>query len=211
MQIIDEKFEEYASNHSSDIDVLLKDLEKETLVTMTGTKMLTGKVAGKFLHSIVKISKAKHALEIGMYTGYSALSIASALPDDGTLITCEINTVAQKLAQKYFKQSPHGKKIKIEMGLAIETIPKIKHKLDFIFIDGDKKNYPVYFDMLLAKLNSGGIMIFDNAFWSGNVLAPNDEESLAIHNLNKKLCKSSNVDNILLTIRDGMQLVIKRS
>lgn len=189
---------------------LLKNLTEETKTSVGMIQMLTGPIEGQFLHLLTKISKSKICLELGTFTGYSALNIASALPIDGRLITCEMRENHAKIAQKYFDMSPHGHKIQIKLGLALDTIQTLTDTFDLIFIDADKANYPAYYDLLIPKLNRHGLMIIDNALWGGEVVAPADTASKAIDTLNQKASIDDRVDTVMLTIRDGMLLIQKR-
>ena len=172
--------------------------------------MLTGRLEGGFLRLMVRAFQARRIVEIGMYTGYSALSMAEALPDDGKLITCEVNPEAEAIARRYFRESPHRDKIEIRMGPALQTLEKLEGPFDFAFIDADKENYPSYYELCLERLRPGGAIAVDNVLWSGRVLDPQDEETRAIATLNERVSKDDRVDHVLLTIRDGVMLVIKK-
>ena len=176
----------YIEKTTSPEDPQLASLRQETQSTMGSLRMLSGPVEGKLLNILVKLMNAKTCLELGTFTGYSALHIASALPVDGTLITCENREEHAKLAQKYFDASPYGHKITLKKGNAINTIVELNEIFDFIFVDADKINYPVYYDKLLPKLRAGGLMVVDNALWSGKIVSPNDKETQAIAALNQK-------------------------
>jgi caffeoyl-CoA O-methyltransferase len=139
-----------------------------------------------------------------MYTGYTALSMAEALPDEGVLITMDISEKCKKFAEKYFAQSLHGKKIHIKIGLALESLKKMKEPFDFIFIDADKGNYLQYYEISLSLLRKGGLMALDNCLWNGKVLDPK-----AIHAVNQFISTDTRVENVILTVRDGINLVRK--
>lgn len=198
---------QYIVQTTSPEDPLLVHLRKETRALMNLPQMLSGPVEGKLLNMLVKLSQAKRCLEIGTFTGYSALNIASALPADGTLITCENRDEHANMAQRYFDKSPHGHKIKIKRGNALETIQTLNELFDFIFIDADKINYPIYYDHLIPKLRVGGLMVVDNALWSAKVVSPKDKETLAIHQLNQKARHDSRVETVMLSVRDGILLI----
>lgn len=208
--LVDEKIEAYAADHTRAQPELLNRLARETQASMKDPQMLTGRLEGGFLRLMVRAFQARRIVEIGMYTGYSALSMAEALPDDGKLITCEVNPEAEAIARRYFRESPHGDKIEIRMGLALQTLEKLEGPFDFAFIDADKENYPSYYELCLERLRPGGAIAVDNVLWSGRVLDPQDEETRAIATLNERVSKDDRVDHVLLTIRDGVMLVIKK-
>lgn len=209
MEFIDPRISEYCAQHTRAENDLLKRLAEETFAKTTAPQMLTGKVEGQFLKMLVKLSGAKRIIEVGMFTGYSAISMASGLPDDGELFTCDISEEYQKIAQRYFDQCRHGKKIKVLLGKAKESIVKLSGAFDLAFIDADKEGYCDYYEQILPKLRPGGIMAFDNALWSGAVLHPQNETDRAIDALNKLATDDPRVENVLLSVRDGIQLVRK--
>jgi len=208
--LVDEKIEAYAADHTRAQPELLERLAEETHRSMKDPEMLTGRLEGGFLRLMVRAFQARRIVEIGMFTGYSALSMAEALPDDGKLITCEVNPEAEAIARRYFRESPHGDKIEIRMGPALRTLEKLEGPFDFVFIDADKENYPSYYELCLERLRPGGAIAVDNVLWSGRVLDPQDEETRAIATLNERVSKDDRVDHVLLTIRDGVMLVIKK-
>lgn len=205
-----EEIEKYCWDNTTPEPKLLQELAQETREKMQYPQMLTGRLEGRFLKLLVGLSGAKEILEVGTFTGYSALSLAEALPTDGRLITCEVDPGAAQMAKSYFARSPHGQKIELRLGPALSTIASIDYPLDLAFIDADKENYVNYYEAILPKVRSGGLMVFDNALWSGTVLNPKDEESLAIDTLNKRVSSDSRVESVLLTVRDGVHLVRKR-
>lgn len=188
----------------------LKALELETHANIESPQMLTGRLEGRFLKLLVQMCAPKVILEIGTFTGYSGLSMAEGLADDGKLITCEINPKAQAIAQKAFDASPHGNKIEIRMGPALDTIRDLQDPIDFCFIDADKVNYPNYYEAVIERMRSGGVIVLDNMLWSGRVLDPQDEDSRVLAKLNRTIAADDRVENVLLTVRDGIQLVRKR-
>jgi caffeoyl-CoA O-methyltransferase len=145
-----------------------------------------------------------------MFTGYSGLSMASALPDDGELITCDVDPKAEAIAKRYFARSPHGKKIQVRMGPALETIRSLKDPLDLVFIDADKENYPAYYDAVFPLVRQGGLIVADNALWSGRVLDPKADSDRAIVAYNQKVSSDPRVTKVMLTVRDGMFLALKK-
>ncbi|MBS1953666.1 MAG: class I SAM-dependent methyltransferase [Cyanobacteria bacterium SZAS-4] len=202
--------EEYAESKTQPTNALLTELHKATHEEMDYPQMLTGPIEGSFLRLMVQITGAKSILEIGMFTGYSALSMAEGLPADGTVTTLEINPKCIQFAKKYFDKSEHGKKITVKEGPALESLAALKGPFDLVFIDADKGNYKNYYEAVLPKLKSGGIILIDNVLWSGAVLDPKTEDDKAIDDLNKHVAKDDRVDKVLLTIRDGVYFIRKK-
>ncbi len=208
-ELMSPQLREYITQSTTPENTLLTNLRLETQTQTPFGRMLSGPVEGQLLQMLIKLSAAKSCLEVGTFTGYSALHIASALPQDGRLITCEAREHHAKIAQKYFDLSPHGHKIEIVLGDATRTLLDINGPFDFIFIDADKANYPFYYDTLLPKLRSGGLMVVDNALWGGDVVEHLVQNSLAIHTLNQKAKNDRQVECVMLSVRDGMLLVRK--
>jgi caffeoyl-CoA O-methyltransferase len=173
-------------------------------------QMQVGRLEGRFLKMLVELSGARRVLEIGMFTGYSGLMMAEGLPDDGRLITCDVNPKAEEIARRYFAESSHGHKIEIRMGPALDTIAALAGELDMVFIDADKENYLNYYEACLPKLKKGGLIVADNVLWSGRVLNPQDTATRAIVEFNDRVQADDRVENVCLTVRDGMMLVRKK-
>ena len=209
--IVEQRLERYAEEHSGEVPELLARLEQETLETMKSPQMLSGRTEGQLLRLLVKTMSAKRVLEVGTFTGYSALMMASALPPDGELITLEKDPRAEEVARRYFAESEHRSKIHLIAGAALDTLGSLSGPFDFAFLDADKENYPRYYEQLLELLRPGGILAVDNVLWSGKVLDPEDEETKAIHALNERAHRDPRVDHVLLTVRDGVLLVRKRA
>lgn len=209
MNFIDKEIEEYAKLYTSNEPELLKELAEFTESNMPMAQMLTGKIEGRLLKMLVALTGAKSILEIGMFTGYSALSLAEAMPEDGRLLTCDIDEEVAKLAKEYFARSPHGSKITIQLGPALETISKTNETFDLVFLDADKEIYVEYYQSIIPKLNSNGLLVIDNCLWSGKVLEPEAETDIAIHKLNQLIVTDPRVENVVLTVRDGVNLVRK--
>lgn len=209
MNFINKEIEEYAKLYTSNEPELLKELAEFTETNMPMAQMLTGKIEGRLLKMLVALMDAKNILEIGMFTGYSALSMAEALPDDGQLITCDIDEEVAKLAKDYFSRSPHGSKISIELAPALETLSNLNQAFDLAFLDADKENYVEYYQAIIPKLKSNGLLVIDNCLWSGKVIEPEAETDKAIHNLNQLIVTDPRVENVILTVRDGINLVRK--
>lgn len=208
MFVIDAKIENYAENHTQTPYFLLEELKEETCQKMNYPQMLSGKILGKYLHFTIAMMRPKHILEVGTFTGYGTLSMASALTE-GDITTIETRQEAVEMARKYFKKSPWKDKITLIEGNALEVIPQLKTKFDFIYLDADKKNYELYYEMCLDKLKVHGFLLIDNMLWYQKVLEPLDSISQILDRLNKKIVKDFRVNNVLLTIRDGLQLVQK--
>lgn len=210
MRIADEKIEGYAREHTQPAPELLEQLEKYTLENTSDPDMLTGRVEGRFLKMIVQITGVKNILELGTFTGYSALSMAEALPGDGRLVTLERDPEAKAIAEDYFSQSPHGNKIEIKFGEAMETIMDLDFTPDLVFLDADKDRYPEYYDIIVDMLNPGGLILIDNSLWDGEVVNPETESARAIAKMNELIVADDRVENVLLTVRDGIQLIRKK-
>ena len=213
MDFISKDIEEYCISNSKDLDSVLDKLEHETQLKVLRPRMLSGKLQGKFLEQMVNITSAKNILEIGTYTGYSAICMASALKDDGVLHTIDINAELESMANKYFKLAKLEHKIEMHIGNALEIIPSLDQNFDMVFIDADKHNYSNYYDILIDRLPSGALILADNVLWSGKVLNiknNNDRETIAIDEFNKKITNDSRVDNMLLPLRDGVMIIRKK-
>ena len=211
MDFIDEKIEQYAFDHTSDEGELLRRLEKETYEKLEIPQMTTGRIEARLLKLLARLVGARRILEIGTFGGYSALSMAEALPEEGTLVTCEEDPVAIAFAQKYFSESPHGKKISQMKGPALESIKELTGTFDMAFIDADKINYSNYYEAILPMIRPGGLIAVDNVLWSGRVLDPQDESDRAIHQFNERVVKDQRVESVLLTVRDGLNCIIKNA
>src|SRR5260370_9545382 len=210
LTLVPEAIEEYASAHTEPASPLFEQLRNETYAKMEMPQMQVGPIEGTFLRLLVRLARAKRVLEIGMFTGYSTLMMAEGLPEDGELITCEINPKAEEIARRYFAKSPHGKKIKIRMGPALQTIECLTGPLDLVFIDPDKENYPRYYDAGLPLLRAGGLVGADNVLWSGRVLKPKDQTDRAIHDFNETVAKDTRVAKLLPSCRAGLSVGLMR-
>ena len=204
--LVDPELEDYALRHTSPELPLLAELRADTQAGMDLPQMQVGLVEGSFLKMLVALTGAATVVEIGMFTGYSALMMASALPQNGTLYTCDVDPVAEAMARSYFSRSPHGGKIEVLMGPAAETLPGIPGPVDLVFIDADKAGYPHYFELMVEKVRPGGLLVFDNMLWSGQVVRPEDEDTRALVATANRVQADPRVENVLLTVRDGMML-----
>ncbi|MGQ0505056.1 MAG: O-methyltransferase [Myxococcaceae bacterium] len=209
LTLVPEAIEAYAAAHTEKLAPLFDALRVETHKLMSSPQMQVGQIEGNFLRILVRLSGAKRIIELGMFTGYSALMMAEGLPADGELITCDVDPKAQEIAQRYFNQSPHGKKIQIRMGPGLQTLATLRGPFDLVFIDADKENYVNYYEAALPLLRSGGLIVADNTLWSGKVLSPKDESDHAIVRFNDHVAQDSRVEKVQLTVRDGMTLIRK--
>ena len=212
MDFIDPIIEQYALDYSDPESNLLKQLNRKTNLNVLQPRMLSGHLQGRLLSAFSKALKPDKILEIGTYTGYSALCLAEGLNQNGQLYTIDINQELEEFAQNYFDSSPFKDNIKFLIGDAVELIPNMKHPWDMVFIDADKENYSTYFDIVIDKVRKGGWIIADNVLWSGKVTRPtsnNDLETAAIKAFNEKVHLDKRVSNILVPVRDGMMLMIK--
>jgi caffeoyl-CoA O-methyltransferase len=210
LALVPEEIERYAETHTEPVDPLLEELREETYAKTSDPQMQVGRVEGTLLKLLVRLSGARTVLEIGMFTGYSALMMAEGLPEDGRLTTCDVDPEAEAIARRFFARSPHGRKITIRMGPALETIRTLAPPIDFVFIDADKENYPNYYAAVLPLLPSGGLIVADNVLWSGKVLDPKERTDRAIARFNDVVAADDRVEKVLLTVRDGLLLIRKK-
>ena len=210
MIFIDEAVEQFAHDHTKPESDLFGRLREETYREMQSPQMQVGRIEGQFLKMLVRLTGARRVLEIGMFTGYSGLMMAEGLPDDGRLITCDVNPQAEAVARRYFAESEYGHKIEIRMGPALDTIKTLTEPLDMVFIDADKTNYLNYYEAVMPLVRPGGLIVADNVLWSGRVLNPEDDDSRAIVEFDKRVNEDPRVENVCLTVRDGMMLAWKR-
>lgn len=211
-QLVPSSIEAYAQAHSRPESDVRRALREETEQTMEYAQMVVGPLEGAFLQMMTQLVGAKRVLEIGMFTGYSALCFAEALPADGSVLTCEINVQSAAMARRYFARSSHGSKITVRMGPALETLRALTGPFDLIFIDADKTNYLNYYRRALDLLAPQGVILIDNVLWSGDVLKhpPPDASTAAIQELNRTVAADPSVSAVLVTIRDGV-LVVRRA
>lgn len=204
-----EKLENYCNDTTQSEPDLLIELIEKTYSDMGYPNKLSGKAIGRTLKILSKIAQPKRALEIGMFTGYSALSIAEGMNKDGELICCETNPKAIEFAQSFFDRSEYGHKIKAIFGPALDTIKSLNGKFDFVFIDADKRNYLNYYKAVFPLVTSGGLIIIDNSIWQGRVLDPQENSDIAVNQLNQFIVQDKRVENVHLNVRDGLNIVIK--
>lgn len=211
-QLVPSSIEAYAQAHSRPESEVRRALREETERTMAYAQMVVGPLEGAFLQMMAQMVGAKRVLEIGMFTGYSALCFAEALPADGSVVTCEIDVQSAAMARRHFGRSPHGNKITVRMGSALETLRTLTGPFDVIFIDADKVNYLNYYRRALDLLSLNGVILIDNVLWSGDVLKqpPPDASTAAIQELNRTVSADPHVTAVLVPIRDGV-LVVRRA
>jgi len=210
MDFVNEDIENYAYDHTQIESDILWRLEMETYDQLEIPQMLTGRIEGRLLKMLAQLVEARRIVEVGTFGGYSAISMAEALPEDGYIVTCEIDPVAIQFAKRFFDESPHGKKIVLEEGPALDTLKKLSGSFDMAFIDADKENYLNYYEALLPMMRSGGLIVVDNVLWSGRVLNPQETSDYAIHKFNQRVRYDHRVEKVMLTIRDGVSLLRKR-
>jgi caffeoyl-CoA O-methyltransferase len=211
--IVPDDIDAYAETHTTPPLELLAELAAETRETMSAPGMLTGTVEGRFLQQLVFALQAKRVLELGTFTGYSSLSMAMALPEGGHIDTCEVSEEHAEVARRYHARSPYGSRITIHMGPALETIERLGGEWDFVFIDADKENYGNYYEALVPRLASTGLIAVDNTLWSGRVLDADDdtEATRSIRQLNDRIAADDRVVAVQLTVRDGVTLVRRQA
>lgn len=213
MEFISKDLSDYCEAHTSPESSVLAELNRETHLKAVSPRMLSGHLQGRFLSFISKLQQPKLIVEIGTYTGYSALCLAEGLSENGKLISIDVNEETSALAQTYVSKSGLEKHVQLVIADAKEYIPTIKTPIDLIFIDADKKNYLNYYHLVIDKLVSGGIIIADNVLWSGKITMPEtamDKETLALHQFNQFVKQDERVENILLPIRDGLMVIRKK-
>jgi predicted O-methyltransferase YrrM len=211
MDIVAEEAEEYASAHTSPMSPLIEEVESFTLTKTPYPNMLTGRVEGRFLQLVTQLSGARQVVEIGTFTGYSALAMAEVLPDGGRLLTIEHNPAHAEIARGFFDRSPGGARITLRLGEALEILKTLPQaETDLVFIDADKENYAAYYREAMRILRDGGLILADNALWYGRVFDPRDGESRTMAEFNELVNADNRAEKLFLTIRDGIYLIRKR-
>ena len=202
----------YLDEHASRPHDILYELYRETHLRTVNPRMLSGHIQGRFLNLMVTLSKAERILEIGTFTGYSAICMAMALPINGELHTIEINDELESISRKYFKKADLENKIHLHIGDACQIISTLNGLFDMVFMDGDKMEYEHYYELCLNKLKSGGLILADNVLWSGKVLETDkefDKHTFAVDAFNKKITADPRVENFILPVRDGIMCITK--
>lgn len=207
-----EKLEQYIEQMSSPEEPLLKELERETYLRVLNPRMISGHIQGRLMEMIVRMLRPQRILEIGTFTGYSALCMAAGLPEGGIIDTCEVDDELEMMILSFFERSEHQSKIRLHVGSALEIAPKLGECYDLVFIDGDKREYTAYYDMLFEHglVRSGSWIMADNILWYGKVVEPvarGDKQTQAIIDFNRHVAEDERVENVILPIRDGINLI----
>lgn len=214
MEFISDQISEYAEMHTSPESELLRKINRETHLEVLFPRMLSGQIQGRILSTFSKMVRPEIILEIGTYTGYSALCLAEGLTASGKIITLDKNAELEDRVRGYFNESAFKNQIDFRVGDAMKLVPEIDEQIDLAFIDADKVNYTNYYDLIFNNLASGGFIIADNVLWSGKVVEDNsklDEDTLALKAFNKKIQEDERVENVLMPVRDGLMVIRKIS
>ena len=210
--MVDPAVEAYSEAHTSPPPPLLQALAAETERDLPSPGMMVGAVEGRFLQLLVSVAGARHVLEIGTFSGYSALAMAAGLPPDGRITTCEVEPRHAEMAQRFIDESPYAGRIEVRLGPALDTLAGLDGPFDLVFIDADKTNYANYYEAVLPKLAERGLIVVDNTLWSGRVLAGEgdaDEDTAAIRAFNDMVAADARVTTVLLPVRDGVTLIVR--
>ncbi len=208
--IVQPEIELYSEKHTTPPEPLLVALAAETRATMSSPEMLTGTVEGRLLELLVHLSGARRVLEIGTFTGYSALSMAAGLPPDGRIDTCEIDAARAALARRFVAQSPYADRITVHVGPALDSVAALEGEFDFVFIDADKPAYARYVEAVLPRLSERGLIAVDNTLWGGEVVDARNGTAGVLATLNDRLVADSRLVVVQLTVRDGLTLIRRR-
>ena len=211
LTLVPENIERYAMAHTTPLPPLLEELIAVTQERFgRQARMLSGQLEGTLLQMLIAAMGARRALEVGTFTGFAAQMMAAALPEDGELITCDVDPKAIEVARSYFQRSPHGHKISLREGPALETMRSLEPGFDLVFIDADKENYINYYEQALRLLAPNGLIVVDNVLWSGRVLDPKTEQDKAIVAFNQHVSRDERVTQVVLTVRDGLMLISRK-
>lgn len=211
MNFFPEELERYAEAHTKAENEVLRQLSRETHAKVLMPQMLSGHLQGQFLRMVSLLIKPRYILEIGTFTGYSAICMSEGLQEGGTLITLDVNEELREITERYFEKAQISDRVDFRMGHAADIIPTLQVTFDLIFIDADKQQYGLYYDLVIDKLRPGGVILADNVLWSGKVVEDDQSaETLALKAFNDKVQKDERVDNIMLTIRDGLMMIRKK-
>lgn len=210
---MDELLEKYILSHIDSEPDVLRQLDRDSHVKLLNARMVSGHLQGRLLVMLCRMIRPKRVLELGTFTGYSALCFAEGTEDNARVHTIEHNDELEDLAKNWFSRSEFGHKIKLHIGEALELIPQIEETFDLVFIDADKRQYLEYYEAVLPKVRTGGFILADNTLWSGKVLgeiAQNDAQSIAVSKFNDYIAKDSRVEKVILPIRDGLTILYKK-
>lgn len=211
-----EPLERYIHDFSEPEEALLHELDRETNLRAVAPRMISGHIQGRLLEMLVRMLRPRRVLEIGTFTGYSALSMAAGLEEGAELHTVEVDDEQEEFIRSYFARSPHGRKITLHIGSALDVVPKLGGEFDLAFIDGDKREYPDYYRMLMGDgggrplVHSESVLIADNILWSGKVVQPvahNDRHTQALLEFNRMVAEDPRTENVILPLRDGLNLI----
>lgn len=207
------ELDDYILNHIEPQDEVLKELDRETHLKVLGARMISGHLQGQVLTMLSKMIRPENILEIGTFTGYSAICLAKGLTDNGKLITIEVDDELESMARKYFEKAGIQDKIEQRIGAALDVIPTLTETFDIVFMDADKREYVAYYHQVFDKVKNGGYIIADNTLWSGKVLkepAPDDEQTQGIIAFNTLIRNDVRVEKVILPLRDGMTIIRKK-
>jgi len=211
MDFLSNEINDYAARHTSVESKLLRKIYRETNLEVMRPRMLSGHLQGRVLSMFSSMIQPLLILEIGTFTGYSAICLAEGLAPEGKVITLDINEELENRVRGYFKESKFNNQIDYRIGNAVDIIPSINQSIDLIFIDADKKNYITYYNLVFDKLNKGGYIIADNVLWSGKVVSDsNDPDTVAVKEFNNMVNNDDRVENLLMPIRDGLMVIRKK-
>lgn len=204
--------EQYVETMSSPEEALLRELERETYLRVINPRMISGHIQGKLMEMLVRMLRPHRILEIGTFTGYSALCMAAGLDDGGIIDTCEIDDELEEIIRSFFDRSQHGGKIRLHIGSALEIAPTLGERYDLVFMDGDKREYTAYYNMLMDNglVGSGSFILADNILWYGKVVEPvakGDKQTQAIVDFNRMIREDERIENVIIPIRDGINLI----
>jgi caffeoyl-CoA O-methyltransferase len=210
LNLVPEDLERYIATHSSAEPEIFEEIARETRASTKDPQMMAGHVQGLMLKLIARATGARRVLEIGTFTGYSALAFAEGIADGGEVITCDVSEKFAAIARRFWQRSPHGKKITLRLGPALDTVSQLDGTFDIVFIDADKERYIDYWEVCLPKVRSGGLVLVDNVLWGGEVLDPVEPLALAVAAFNEHVAADERVEKVILPVRDGVTLACKR-
>ncbi len=203
-------WELYIEKHTAPLPEILDEIERQTYLKTTYPQMLSGKIQAGLLHFLIKLSRPQKVLEIGTFTGYATIAMASALNEKAEIDTVENNEMMAEIARNFIEKSPWHNRITLHPADAVDFLKQTRNKYDFVFLDADKENYPVYFELIKPLLNPGALWVTDNVLWSGKVLNPSDKQTEGIAVFNRRITEDNTLENYLLPVRDGLMLAIKK-